>query len=533
MPLLRNNKKIHILLIALATITTRIIYLVSPAGQSGDADEAVFGMMAQQIAALREFPIYCWQAQYAGAPVSYFAAIIFYFFGSGFVQLHLAMLPAAFFTPILFYFIYRRMFSSVEALIGALFLVFCPFLVLRHTMAAYGGYGETYLGTALIILVSWKIQENEGISNISYWAFLLGAISGFFFYVLFLVLPAIIAFALPSIYLAKKRQNIAILPFSFGIVLGAMPMIIYNIAERGGTFVRAAGRSLSVGRDAIHTPITELIGKIVLEKLIYLKTWLASAPEMLGQYILPECFGRPILNATGLMLGIMLIWFGVLVFVKVSSPKKYYVRQFSIFLISLVLFQWIVGLNRARHMLPLLLIVPVALFNITENRGFLRKFAILALSLTCGLQVIGWHEKIQISFFDPAPVVILMKEKGVKEFYGSYWTSYPIMFVSEGAIIGSPLLLPHNEILSDRRPDYTEKVRKSLSPAFIFSDDEYKLKNKFKQFLTKHHIEHESAETQHATVFFALSEPVHAEVRSPWETSFAVKKQRIISEMRK
>ena len=127
MTLLLNNERIRVLLIALATITTRIIYLVSPAGQLGDADEAVFGMMAQEIAALREFPIYCWQAQYAGAPVSYFAAIIFYFFGSGFVQLHLAMLPAAFFTPILFYFIYRRMFSSVEALVGALFLVFWPF----------------------------------------------------------------------------------------------------------------------------------------------------------------------------------------------------------------------------------------------------------------------------------------------------------------------------------------------------------------------------------------------------------------------
>jgi len=524
MPLLRNSERLHVLLIALATITTRILYLFSPAGQSGDADEAVFGMMAQEIAALRDFPIYCWQAQYAGAPVSYFAAIIFTFFGSGFVQLHLAMLPAALLTPILFYLVYRRMFGSTEAMVGALFLVFCPFLVLRYTMAALGGYGETYLGTALIILISWKIKKDEGTNNTSCWAFILGVICGFFFYVLFLILPAILAFALPAVYLAKKRRKPAILPFSLGGVLGSMPMIIYNIAERGGTFVRAAGRSLSIGRDAIHTPITELIGDVLSKKLVYLTTWIVDAPRVLGQYVLPDFFGNVTLEPIGLILGIILIWFGILVFVKVPGPKTYYARQFSVFLIFLILFQWVADLNRARHMLPLLAVIPVALFTITENYSFLKKLAIVALSLICGLQVIGWHAKMQVSFFDPEPVVTLMKEKGIREFYGSYWTSYPIMFASEGAIIGSPMLLPKNEILSDRRPDYTEKLRKSLSPAFVFSDDEYKLKERFEEFLIEHHIKYESAETQHATVFFAFSEPVHAEVKSHWKTNFVVNK---------
>ena len=135
MNLLRHNTRFHILLIIFVVLTTRILYLLSPTGQIGDADEAVFGMMAQKIQALEEFPIYCWGAHYAGAPVSDIAAAIFYFFGSGFVQLRSAMLPAALFTPILFYFVYRELVGSSLALVSALFLVFCPFLVLRHTMA--------------------------------------------------------------------------------------------------------------------------------------------------------------------------------------------------------------------------------------------------------------------------------------------------------------------------------------------------------------------------------------------------------------
>jgi len=274
MMLLRHNTRAHVLLIVIITLITRIFYLCSPSGLIGDADEAVFGMMAQGIEALKEFPIYCWEAHYAGAPVSYVAALIFHFFGPGFVQLRLAMLPAALFTPILFYFIYRKMFEPAEASVGALFLIFCPFLVLHHTMAAYGGYGETYLGTSLIILLSWKIREDNVQTHVSHLVFLLGFVCSFFFYLLFLVLPAIIAFALPSILRSEKHRNKTILSFSLGSMIGVLPLIVYNIINSGGTLLRSAGRSLSVGREAINTPTMELIGQILSSKIACLKTWL-------------------------------------------------------------------------------------------------------------------------------------------------------------------------------------------------------------------------------------------------------------------
>jgi hypothetical protein len=76
--------KNHLVCIFLLFVAARITYLLLPVGRAGDADEAVFGLMALKIAALKEFPAFCWKAEYAGTPVSYLAAILFKISGSGF-----------------------------------------------------------------------------------------------------------------------------------------------------------------------------------------------------------------------------------------------------------------------------------------------------------------------------------------------------------------------------------------------------------------------------------------------------------------
>jgi hypothetical protein len=96
------------------------------------------------------------------------------------------------------------------------------------------------------------------------------------------------------------------------------------------------------------------------------------------------------------------------------------------------------------------------------------------------------------------------------------------MFFSKGRIKGSPYLLSRNDILSDRRPDYTKQVRKSLSPAFVFAPNEEGLKRRFKQFLAENQIDARSAEAQGAIIFFDISKPVHAIAESPWETRFVL-----------
>jgi len=302
-------------------------------------------------------------------------------------------------------------------------------------------------------------------------------------------------------------------------------MVIYNIIEHGGTFVRAAGRSLSVGREAMHTPTKVLIEQIIARKVAYLKAWLASVPKMLGLYLLPESAGKASLVIAGLFLAIILLWFIISVFAnnKISRQDHNHHRNFAAYLILLILFQWAANLNRPRHMLPLLLIIPVAVFTVTKNYYSFNKAIILILLFICGFQTASWVNKMQYSSFDPEPVVNIMKNENIREFYGSYWTTYPIIFSSEGELIGSPYLLPYNEILSDRRPDYTNKVRNSPSPAFVFADEEQQLKKQFLEFLEKRNIRAEYVGTKGTTIFFGLSEPVHAFVDSHWQTTFTLR----------
>ena len=518
-----NNTRFHVALILMLALATRMLFLITPSGSIGSADEAVFGMMAQKIQAFEAFPLYCWEAQYAGAMVSYFGAILFSLFGSGFVPLRMAMLPAALLTPVLFYFIYRKMFGAAAALVGAGFLIFCPYFVLRYTMGALGGYGETFLGTAIIILLSWRIQNEHERVDTRWLSLLLGFVCGFFFYTLFLVLPVILAFAIPAIFFSKKHWKENTIPFSLGGVAGILPLIVHNLAEKGGTFTRAAGRSLSVGRDAVQTPLGDLLQHIVAAKLVYLKNWTIAVPRRLGQYVLPEYLGSSLLAIGGLLLLLVFFWFvaGAFFNTDKNAAKRTAFRQFAIFFVFLMVFQWIANLDRARHMLPLLLIIPVALFFIKQDYNHLKKYKFIVFGLICALQLSGWAEKTKTSFFDPYPVVDIMKKKGVTEFYGSYWTVYPLMFAAEQDLKGAPFLLPKNEIPSDRRPDISKDVQQSESPAFVFASDELKLKSEFAAFLSSNDISADSFKAGTAIVFHNLSKPVHAIIEPGWKTSFS------------
>jgi hypothetical protein len=523
-----KNTRIHVGLIIALAVITRALYLNSPAGRIGYGDEAVFGMMAQKIAALKEFPLFCWKAEYAGALVSYIAAVIFQFFGSGFVQLRCAMLPFAVGTPLLFYFIYRRIAGPLESLLGSLLLVACPFLVLRFTTSALGGYGETFFGTGLIILLSWKIIEDPKKSGHQF--FRLGLVSGFFFYILFLIAPAIAAFAFPALLFHKRNRFKNSMLFTCGGIIGMMPMIVHNIINGGGTIIRSAGRSTSIGPNDLNSSTLELIRIIVENKLSYFKMWFAEAPSLFGQYILPENAGHFSLQTIGVLLMIFLVLFITRVFlVTKRNVGKIYVLHFSFYFIFLVIFSWIANLNRARHLLPLLLIIPVAFFSTAEvkNRSIGKKILPGVFILLYTLNLLSWVSGFKTSNFNPAAVLGSFTNNNVRYFYGSYLTTFPIMFISKGTVVGSPMLLPNHEILSDRRPDFSEAVRKAPAPAFFFAKTETSLEKEFQAFLLISHITSSCDRNVDGALFFNLSKPVDAVVKTKWNTTFMLRENNL------
>jgi len=356
--------KIHIVLILSLVILSRFLYLLSPVGHNISADEAVFGLMAQKIEALEEFPIYMWENHYAGAVVSYIAAFLFHVFGSGPVQLRLTALSFVIVSMTFFYLIYRRLFGETSAFISTIFLIFCPFIVLYYTMGVFGTYSETFLGISILILASHIIEEKQTLFEPSDSAVvLLGFASGFFFYICFLIIPAILAFAIPTIWHFEHKRLRKIVLFIAGGISGVFPFILYNLTTGGWSFLRAGSWALATGRDQIHLALPSLLKQILINKAIYLKTWFSDAPTMFGLYVLPDLFGGLAVSLAGGVLMVVLSFFAFLAFsrrVSFSRPQ----RQWAYFLLFLIIFQWIAGLYKPRHLLPLIIIIPVVLLSL-------------------------------------------------------------------------------------------------------------------------------------------------------------------------
>jgi 4-amino-4-deoxy-L-arabinose transferase-like glycosyltransferase len=519
---------IHLFIITVLFLMTRCLFLLTPAGRFGDADQAVFGMMAQKIASLEEYPIYCWEAHYAGAPVAYIAAMIFHFFGAGFVQLRIAMLLIIFPGFILFYFLYRRLFDSQRAFIAVLFFIFCPFIVLDCTTAAYGGYGESFLGMTLIILLSWKIRDQSMSIPTGASCFLLGLTCGFFTYIQFFVIPAVLAFAIPTLWTLGENRIKSFWRFSLGGLVGIFPMIIYNFITGGGTLTRGAAWILLIGRDDISVVPLEVVKNIVLQKSTYLCGWLSKAPLMFGQYIIPGILGHELQIFAGFMLIIIFASYIASSFKKVKRNEAigFYHRQFAFYLVIFVLFQWVVSLGDGRHFIPLFFIIPIALFSLSEGYSRLKNKAGVIMLMFSVFQVIGWNQAFSAPRFDSHPVAKSMESRGIREFYASYWTGYPIMFLGEGRLIGSPMLLPSKEPFSDRRPQYTEQVRRSQDAAFVFGSKEEPLEKEFLAFVKICDIKYKTIEIDGTRIYYGMSTPVVASFnKNNRQNFFSLKQQ--------
>jgi hypothetical protein len=524
---LTHHPGVYIRIIISLFIITRIFFLLTPDGRFGDADQAVFGMMAQRITLLKEFPIFCWEAHYAGTPVAYVAAIIFKLFGAGFVQLRLAMIMIILPGVILFYFIYQRLFGSHKAFVGVLFLVFCPYVVLNSTMAAYGGYGESFVGTALIILLGWKIKDQTMNTSAGVSYFLLGLICGFFVYVHFYVIPAILVFAIPLLWQLGEKRVKSFGQFCLGGLIGSLPLIIYNFQNSGGTLTRAAAWILLIGRDDISATPIQVVSNIFLKKSAYLTGWFSNAPLMFGQYVVPAVFGHTIQITGG---GVLIIIFAVYIISYFREINKkelvgFYHYQFALYLLVFILFQWVASLYADRHFMPIFFVIPIAVLSLTKMSIKSNQVSVVILLLLSLLQVIGWHQEFnKVRGFDPRPVIKIMESRGIRGFYSSYWTGYPIMFLGEGRLIGSPMLLPYHEPFSDRRPHYTMQVDQSRDSAFLFGEDEKMVMNEFLSFLKIDDITFELVEVDGISIFYHLSKPVGVSfIKKDWTNYFFLK----------
>ena len=177
------------------------------------SDEAIVGIMAQDISELRKFPIYFYGQRYMGALEAYVIATLLPLFENPVYALRLG--PALFFGLLcgLQYLMLTRWFGRKAALIGAAILIAGPPMFMQWSISARGGYIEILVwGTALLWAYSeWMLWVGHHENTVRH-RFLFGVIAGSGLW----INPSILFFILPILahyVLSRVCSHMALRPY--------------------------------------------------------------------------------------------------------------------------------------------------------------------------------------------------------------------------------------------------------------------------------------------------------------------------------
>ncbi len=212
----------------LAALLYRLL-LLATIDSHAHYDEAIVGVMARHILEKGERPLFFYGQNYGGggAIEAYAAAALFALFGERTALLKAFPLVLSLVAIPVTYAVARRVAGRLVARLALLLLLTAP-PTLQWSLAARGGYVETVLASALLVLL--VLPALEGVPMARRRWFLIGLLAGFGFYVFGLIAPAaltVAAFALA----ARPGLRRSLPPAIAGLALGAAPILYDNVAH--------------------------------------------------------------------------------------------------------------------------------------------------------------------------------------------------------------------------------------------------------------------------------------------------------------
>ena len=255
------------LIIALATLLR--IFLIAWGWPHSNADEGTMGIMAMHILNNGEHPIFFYGQNYMGTLEAYLGAAFFHLFGISVFSLRLG--PVLFFTLFLanMYLLTSLLYTKKLALITLIVLSLGSSIMLDTELVALGGYPELlFFGSLSLLLAAWLAIFHDQYSSPhkNLWRLLAyacwGLVGGLGFWSDFLMLGFIfISGLLLLAFCWRELLKGAVLPVVLGLVIGAFPLIVYNLHALPGQNTLAVLRylhnngSLQLAQLSEHNPI--------------------------------------------------------------------------------------------------------------------------------------------------------------------------------------------------------------------------------------------------------------------------------------
>jgi hypothetical protein len=238
------------LIIALATLLR--IFLLAWGWPHSNADVDTLGIMAMHIAYKGEHPIFYYGQNYMGSIDAYLGAAFFQLFGVSVFSLRLG--PLLLFALFLanMYLLTCLLYTKKLALITLGLLSLGSSIMLDAEIAGLAGYPELlFFGSLSMLLASWLALSFDQYSSpnrrlwrsIAYGCWGLAGGLGFwsdFLMIVFILISGLLL--LVSCW--RELLKGAVLPVVLGLVIGAFPLIIYNLHALPGQDTLAVLKSL-------------------------------------------------------------------------------------------------------------------------------------------------------------------------------------------------------------------------------------------------------------------------------------------------
>ncbi|HEX5760386.1 MAG TPA: glycosyltransferase family 39 protein [Thermoanaerobaculia bacterium] len=417
-----------------------------------NADQAVAALMAQDILYLGAHPVFFDGSEYAGTLEQHLLALAFAVLPDRPAVQHLVVAGELAVGIALLWLATRRAFGARAALGAGLYLALGPYFLYYRGLSSTGPYTPLFaLGAAaLALLVRIEGRAAAG-ARVAAELVALGVVLGLAWW----THPAAAAYAAAAAAaLATGAARRLLAPAGAllmgGFALGSLPWWLRNL-ETGWASVR--------GPDAATLPWRAAAGQVgdLLQ---------VGVPVLLGGR--PPWAGRAPLWVAALALLVLavLVAFAVKLMARRSGPS----RALALGALTLLVVSAILALlsPRTQFTEPRVLIgwyvalAPLAGALLAgPGRRAVRAGVAAALAV---LHLAGYAAAPRIHADVPPGLVEQLARRGIDRVYASYWTAYPLTFLSAGRIVGSPF----GQGTVVRRPGDRAAVDSDTDPAFLF-----------------------------------------------------------------
>lgn len=205
-----------------------------------NSDEATMGLMAMHIQH-GEWPIFFYGQHYMGVLEAYAAAPFFSMFGVSVFTLRLSLTLLFMLFLVTMYLLVRTLYTRNFALFALLLLSLGSNAVLSRELSAIGGYVETLLfATLSFLLAAWLALTSDSRGRHAWlWRFAgygaWGLVIGLGVWCDELILPfALCSGLILLLFCWRELARGAVLPLLLFFLLGAAPLIVYNLHAAPG-----------------------------------------------------------------------------------------------------------------------------------------------------------------------------------------------------------------------------------------------------------------------------------------------------------